>query len=226
MSKRIFINNWDTYVSQAVFNELRNDSKDPETGEPNADANLILGTYITKDSSSKPDGVSKMLKRSKPRLSAKYIAESDLIVYDLHSGNVQDVRLALDAMKKYINSEEDGAGDGDKVLILISSLMAWDATPRKLEALIEPGTEPEEEKVEEPAEEKKDGSQNSDQEEQEASEQAPSEKPAEEENEGEEGEPKPVEPESSEVETVVEEKKKIRRKFLNHAFTEADYKSR
>jgi len=64
MSKRIFINNWDTYVSQAVFNELRNDSKDPETGDDNPDANKIYGTYITKDSSMKPDGVSKMLKVS------------------------------------------------------------------------------------------------------------------------------------------------------------------
>lgn len=31
MSRRIFINNWDTYVSQAVFTELRNDDVDPET---------------------------------------------------------------------------------------------------------------------------------------------------------------------------------------------------
>jgi hypothetical protein len=40
--------------------------------------------------------------------------------------------------------------------------MAWDATPRKLEALIEPGTEePEEKKVEEQNEEKEKGSQES-----------------------------------------------------------------
>ena len=33
MSKNIFISNLDTYVSQAIFNELRNDLPDPETGE-------------------------------------------------------------------------------------------------------------------------------------------------------------------------------------------------
>jgi hypothetical protein len=162
MSKKIFINNWDTYVSQAVFTELRNDAVDPETNEANPDSNKIYGTYITKDSSIKPDGVSKMLKRSKPRLAAKYISDCDLAVYDLHSGNVQDVKLALDAMKKYVNADGDDAGGDDKVIVLISSLMAWDATPRKLEALIEPGTEePEEKKVEEQNEEKEKGSQES-----------------------------------------------------------------
>lgn len=55
MSKRIFINNLNTYVSQAIFNELRNDIG--EDGEKNLDANMIFGTYIDKDSSIKPDGV-------------------------------------------------------------------------------------------------------------------------------------------------------------------------
>ena len=60
MSKRIFINNLNTYVSQAIFNELRNDIS--EDGEQNPDSNLIFGTYIDKDSSAKPDGTAKMLK--------------------------------------------------------------------------------------------------------------------------------------------------------------------
>ena len=63
MSKNIFINNYDTYVSQAIFKELRNDDKD-ENGEVNPDANRIFGTYITKDSSIQPEGVKKMLKVS------------------------------------------------------------------------------------------------------------------------------------------------------------------
>jgi hypothetical protein len=62
MSKRIFINNLNTYVSQAIFSELRNDVG--EDGEKNPDANTIFGTYIDKDSSIKPDGVKKMLKVS------------------------------------------------------------------------------------------------------------------------------------------------------------------
>lgn len=65
MSKRIFINNLNTYVSQAIFNELRNDKG--EDGEKNPDANVIFGTYIDKDSSVKPDGIQKMLKVGQER---------------------------------------------------------------------------------------------------------------------------------------------------------------
>jgi hypothetical protein len=60
MSKRIFINNLNTFVAQAIFNELRNDIS--EEGEKNPDSNVIFGTYIDKDSSVKPDGIKKMLK--------------------------------------------------------------------------------------------------------------------------------------------------------------------
>lgn len=60
MPKRIFINNLNTYVAQAIFNELRNDIG--EDGEKNEDANLIFGTFIDRDSSEKPDGITKMLK--------------------------------------------------------------------------------------------------------------------------------------------------------------------
>lgn len=62
MAKRIFINNLNTYVSQAILAELRNDVG--EDGEKNPDANQMFGTYIDKDSSIKPDGVQKMLKVS------------------------------------------------------------------------------------------------------------------------------------------------------------------
>lgn len=34
MSKKIFINNFDTYVSQAIFKELRNDQPDEEGNAP------------------------------------------------------------------------------------------------------------------------------------------------------------------------------------------------
>lgn len=60
MSKRIFINNLNSYVAQAIFEELRNDVSDE--GEANPDSNLIFGTYIDKDSSLKPEGINKMLK--------------------------------------------------------------------------------------------------------------------------------------------------------------------
>jgi adenylate kinase len=126
----------DTYVSQAIFSELRNDQPNEE-GEKPEDANIILGTYINKDSSNKPAGVKKMLKRSKPRLAQQYIGNCDLIVYDLHSGNPMDVKMAIDALSAP-RKEDDGGNDGEKVLILISSLLSWDATPRKLVEVRDP----------------------------------------------------------------------------------------
>lgn len=64
MSKRIFINNLNSYVSQAILKEFRNDIG--EDGEANSDANLLFATYMDKDSSEKPEGISKMLKVSPP----------------------------------------------------------------------------------------------------------------------------------------------------------------
>jgi hypothetical protein len=80
MSKKIFINNLNTFVSKALLEELQpTPSEDPEAGPPD-DAPTIFGTYIDKDSSLKPDGVKKMLKRSKPLLAMQYMAGCDLIV--------------------------------------------------------------------------------------------------------------------------------------------------
>jgi len=56
----------------------------------------------------------------------KFLSECDLIIYDLHSGNPRDVELALESLRKHKFEEE-------KILILISSLMAWQGTPKKLE---------------------------------------------------------------------------------------------
>ena len=65
MAKNIFINNLDTYVSQAIFKELRNDQPNEEGEAPAPeDCHNIFGTYITKDSSDAPGGIKKMLKVS------------------------------------------------------------------------------------------------------------------------------------------------------------------
>jgi hypothetical protein len=55
----------------------------------------------------------------------QYLSGCDLIIYDLHYGNPMDVKLALESLKKHKFEEE-------KILILISSLMAWKGTPKKL----------------------------------------------------------------------------------------------
>jgi len=56
------------------------------------------------------------------------MAECDLIVQDLHAGDPRDVKLALEALQK-------GKFEEEKVLILISSIMAWQGTPNKMEEI-------------------------------------------------------------------------------------------
>ena len=68
-----------------------------------------------------------------------------MIVYDLHSGNPMDVKLALEALGA--PKGEEGDAGGEKVLILISSLLAWDATPRKLIEVRDPREVQEEEQA-------------------------------------------------------------------------------
>lgn len=63
MSKKIFINNLNTFVSKALLEELK-ESQKGEEGEENPDAAIIFGTYIDKDSSERPSTVKKMLKVS------------------------------------------------------------------------------------------------------------------------------------------------------------------
>lgn len=62
---RIFINNLNSYVSQAIYNELKFDIS--EEGEKTANENLIFATYVGKDSTEKPyPEITKMLKVNLP----------------------------------------------------------------------------------------------------------------------------------------------------------------
>ena len=118
MSSKFYINNLNTYNGGALVKELRNDTQD------NDSPNLIYGSYIDMDSSDKLSGIKKMLKRSKPRLMRKYISECDVIIYDLHYGNPKDVLDGLEAMKK--------TGEDEKIFILITSLLAWDGSGKRM----------------------------------------------------------------------------------------------
>ena len=146
----------------------------------------------------------------------KYLSECDLIIYDLHSGSPDDVKLALEALKKY--KAEEG---GEKTLILISSLMAWQGTPKKQEEIFTP------EQLEAMAAEKA------------AAEKAAAGDGDEGKGDGEgseEQEPEPYEEEEANPEDgeegaqaePVEEapKPKVRRRFKHLPFTEKDYAMR
>ena len=66
----------------------------------------------------------------------QYLSKCDLIVYDLHFGNPKDVRLAINALSKPPAEGEERPAE--IVLILISSLLAWDKTPLNLQEIVHP----------------------------------------------------------------------------------------
>ena len=97
MSKNIFINNLDTYVSQAIFKELRNDQLDEDGNKPEG-ANLIFGTYIGKDSSVNPEGVKKMLKvRVTPTVTIGFKMEAGVQRFAHSSYEVQKSSYAAES---------------------------------------------------------------------------------------------------------------------------------
>lgn len=56
----------------------------------------------------------------------------DVMIFDLHSGDPYDYKLALQAMQKAKDIQEE------KVIVVISSLMVWNNTPRKFKNRGEP----------------------------------------------------------------------------------------
>jgi adenylate kinase len=153
-----------------------------------------------------------MLKRSKPRLAMKYLSECDLIIYDLHAGNPTDVRRALEALKKYKSEDE-------KVLILISSLMAWQGTPKNLEEI---KTQEQLQAEEEAAKKQQEGA--NEEGEEENQEEKPEPEPSEKEDEEEGAEQEESQP--PEEEEVIEPPKKERKRYKHLPYTELDYQKR
>ena len=87
------------------------------------------------------------MQRSKPNLAKSYVSKCDLIVYDLHAGNPRDVQLAIEALGKPRGEDEGGQ---EQTLILISSLLAWDRTPKNLEEIKNPDEPDSEEEAKKP----------------------------------------------------------------------------
>ena len=142
----IFINHVNTYLGQALLEEFRND--DTEEDNPN----LIFATLDPTDSTARPNGIKKVLNRSKPQAFKKYILGCDLIIYDLHTADLEEV----EAVVKLLTVEKYEEG---KTIVCISSVLVWADTPPKLveKTAEDPESEGEEAPVEEPPELGEDG---------------------------------------------------------------------
>ena len=119
MSRGVLINTLDTYIGTALYEEFLGEN-------PAESAYELYGTWHSKDDSSKPAFIKKMLKRSKPVLFRKYMREKmDCYVFDLHSGRLDDLKWAVSALT-------NEPLDSEKTLIVISSVLSWGGNEPKM----------------------------------------------------------------------------------------------
>jgi len=117
MSKRYFINNLDSVIGQAIYRELVKE----EMEEP-----VHMVTFLDLERKDKPNGIKKILKRDKPKLSRKkMLEECDVYIYDVHFGELSDVEFGVSIFK-------DTPIEEQKTFILISDVMGWNATEKKV----------------------------------------------------------------------------------------------
>jgi len=128
---RIFINNVDGYVANALCADLWKLSH-----------GHIIGTRKGQSIELIPPVVKRIVPRIEPRKLLKAIAACDVIIYDLHDADLEELEFVLRA---FHNSQ---AGH-DVTFVLVSSVGTWARTQRNYEEV--PVPEPEEpEEVEEP----------------------------------------------------------------------------
>ncbi|KAL4510745.1 hypothetical protein ABPG72_004899 [Tetrahymena utriculariae] len=150
MSKRYFINNHDSIIGQQILKELTKE----ETEDP-----VHMVTYMDHSKRDRPKGVKKVLNRhSKPKLMRKkMLEECDVYIYDLHFGDLDDVLFGGNILDKATLEEQ-------KTLILISDVMVWNQTPKKIKEKVavvpEEGEEGEKAEQEKPQEEEQQEEQN------------------------------------------------------------------
>ncbi|CAD8079439.1 unnamed protein product [Paramecium primaurelia] len=117
-SKRYFLSSLNTYFGYQLIQQLRNDTEHPE------DPNLIVGTTILQSKYPLHPAVRKVIDPSKMSFLQKVILDSDVIVYDINTCDHSECEYAIKTLKL-------GSYDQEKILILVSSVMAWSATDPK-----------------------------------------------------------------------------------------------
>jgi adenylate kinase len=104
-----FINNINSFANLQIFEELK--PEDPEEAE----TGLIIATLNDSEEIPRPDGVKKILNRDKPKLFKKYLLESSTLIYDLNTGDLDEIEAAVRMLKAEPFEEP-------KTLIVISSV--------------------------------------------------------------------------------------------------------
>lgn len=94
MSKGVFINDIETYIGWALFDEFAGEKPEENTEY------TIYGTYLNKDSSEKPVGVKKMMK---VKTTILIIEIKTRVVQEVHAGKIRryDIRPTFKSARRY-----------------------------------------------------------------------------------------------------------------------------
>jgi adenylate kinase len=144
---RIFINNVDSYVGKALCADLRQ-VLDKE--------NRLIGTMTSEDAEVDMEllgnmGVKRIVSRKDRSQYLQDILSCSLIVFDLHSSNLEDAEEVIKQLK-IAKLEKEGQTANKKeernvVFVLISSCMVWAKTKNDRVPVVEEGDEEEDEQA-------------------------------------------------------------------------------
>lgn len=115
---RYFVSSLNTFVGQSIVENLRNDHENDEN------AHFIVGSTSENENNPIPQGVFRVIDTKKITFLAKVLLDSDVIIYDLNSCDLEEAEFAIKTLKM-------GDYTDDKILICISNVMVWSNTPPK-----------------------------------------------------------------------------------------------
>jgi hypothetical protein len=124
---RIFANSVNSLLGHSIFEELRNDHIAIHTGET---PHKFFGTLNNKEQLPVPSTSIKILNsKTKPRTFKKQIASCDIFILDLmNSSDFEEVEYII----KMLKSPEFQQDEKERTLVIVSSVMTWLNTPKKL----------------------------------------------------------------------------------------------
>jgi adenylate kinase len=125
---RFYISSLNSFVGHSLVESLRNDHINDDN------PHFIVGSKCKGEVNEIPRGVFRTIDTTKINFLAKVILDSDIIIFDLNTCDLEEAEFAIKTLKM-------GDYTDDKILICISNVMTWSNTPLKEK---KEGEEPEE----------------------------------------------------------------------------------
>ena len=121
---KIFVNDANTFLGQAIIEEIRNDHQafDSDT----IAANRIVATLSDRENAKAPAGITKVIPKNKKKAIYSSILTSDVVIFDINFGSTDDV----DSIVKFLKEQHQGIAK-PMTLIILSSVMSWSGTDPK-----------------------------------------------------------------------------------------------